>query len=132
MMRWCARVVLQKEMQVANLIKDDRAIDNAWSINLVKLLNRVLFVKVEAEHSIEFLTVLSESTDQQYLGRWDLHRDKASNGRRDEQVHLDHFLLWKLKFLNGAESALVATVASKDEDGGLVEDAAATLRPVLV
>ena len=45
-------IVFQKQMQVADLVKQNRAVDDAWTVNLIELLNRVVFFQVEAEHCV--------------------------------------------------------------------------------
>lgn len=46
-------------MQVADLIQKDRAVDDTRSIDLIKLLNRVVFIEVKAEHRVQLFAVSS-------------------------------------------------------------------------
>ena len=85
-------------MQVAHLIQNDRAIYQTWTINLVKLLNRKVFVQIEAEHGIKLLTILSKPTDQKNFGSGDLNRGKATDRRWNLQVHFRDLFLGDFKF----------------------------------
>ena len=79
-------------MQVSDLIQNDWGVDNTGPVYLVKLLDCVLFVKIKAEDSIQLLTVLAQPSNQQDLGGRYLHRGKATNWLRDQQVHLENLL----------------------------------------
>ena len=70
----CSRVVLQEEVQVADLVENDGAVNEPWTVDLVQLLDCEFFVEVEAEHRVKLFTVLSQASDQQDLGRRDLDR----------------------------------------------------------
>lgn len=61
-------VVLQEKMQVSNLVQHDWVVDNASTIDLIQLLNRVLFFQVEAEDRVELLRVATQASDQQDFG----------------------------------------------------------------
>ena len=127
-----ARVVLNKEVEIADLIEDDRTVDDAGPVDLVELLNGVLFVEVEAEDGVQLLAIFADASDQQDLGRRDLHRNESSNRRGNEQVHLDEFPLADFKLLDRVQRASVSVVASEDEYGVIVEHTARSLRPLLV
>ena len=45
----CSRVVLQEEVQVADLVENDGAVNEPGTVDLVQLLDCELFVEVEAE-----------------------------------------------------------------------------------
>ena len=126
------RVVLNEKMQVANLVKDDGSVHNAWSIDLVELLYCVLLVQVEAEDSIKLFTVLAEASNNEDLGRGNLHADRASDWRWDDKVHLDYLPLGHIKPLNCVQGSNFPVVPTKDEDGLILKDAATRLRPLLV
>ncbi len=67
MRRRGAIIVLEEQVQIADLVQHDRVVDNASPINLIQLLYRVLLLQVEAEDGIEFLGVTSQTTNQQNL-----------------------------------------------------------------
>lgn len=70
-------------MQVADLVQDDWGVDDASPVNLVKLLNSVILIEVEAEDSVKLLTVLAQTTDHENLGGRDFHRGKSADGQRN-------------------------------------------------
>lgn len=116
-------IVFQEKVQVSNLIEHDRIVDDACAVDLVQLLDRVLLLEVEAENSVQLLTVPTEASDQQDLRCGDLHGLKAANRLRDLQVHLDHLLLGDVEPFNRVETALVLVVAAKDENDVFVKNA---------
>jgi hypothetical protein len=50
-------IVFQKQVQVADLIKHDRIVNNACAVDLIQLLDRVLLLEVKAKNSVQLLTV---------------------------------------------------------------------------
>ena len=59
------RLVLQEQVQVADLVQNNGGVNHSWFLYLVKLLNSVVFLQVKAEYSIRFLTSLSQTSNQQ-------------------------------------------------------------------
>ena len=84
-------------MQVADLVKDDGTVADAGAINLVELLDRILFVKIEAEDGVKLFTVLAKATDKKDLRRRDLDGLETTNRRWDQQVHLEDLLLCQVE-----------------------------------
>ena len=57
-------VILQEEVQIADLVKNDGHVDHSWPINLIQLLDCVVFFEVEAENCVALLSGLVKTTDQ--------------------------------------------------------------------
>ncbi len=54
-------------MQVADLIQDDWKVDYACFVNLVQLLDGVIFLQVKAENAVHVLPHRADAPDQQDL-----------------------------------------------------------------
>ena len=56
-------------MEIADLVENNRAVNDSGAVDLVQLLYSVLLVKVETEDGVELLAVLTQTTNQQDLRR---------------------------------------------------------------
>lgn len=66
-------VVLEKKMQVADLVQQNRVIYDTCSVYFIQLLNGVFLFEVKAEHSVELLAGGSHATNEQNLRCADFH-----------------------------------------------------------
>ena len=64
-MRWRGRsvVLLQKQVQVTNLVQDDWKVDDASFVNLVQLFYGVVFLEVEAENTVHIFAHGADASD---------------------------------------------------------------------
>ena len=60
-------VLLQEQMQVPDLVQDDWEVDDPCFVDLVQLLNRIVFLQVKTEHAVHVLPHSADAADQQYL-----------------------------------------------------------------
>lgn len=57
----------QEQVQVADLVQYYRIVNNAGLVYFVKLLNRILLLKVEAEDAVHSFAHGRDAADEQYL-----------------------------------------------------------------
>lgn len=117
----CPVLVLKEQVQVADLVQHHWEVNDAGAVDLVQLLDGVLFLQIEAENGVELLASTADTSDQQDLGGGNLHGLKATDRHWDLQSHGADLLLGQVKFLYGVESAFIAMIASENEDSGVIE-----------
>ena len=98
-----ACVVLQEQVQVANLVKKDWTVDDAGSVDLVKLLNGEVLLEIKAEHRVKLLAVRAQSPDQKDLRGGNLKACEPADWRWDNDVHFDHALLANVQLFDCVE-----------------------------
>ena len=107
-------------------------VNNASLINLIKLFNSILFLKVEAKHAVHILSHGRLSSNEQNFLSGDLHTLEPPERRWDFEFHQLHSLGLDVESLDDVQGSFILVIASEDEDCVVVKHTGRGLGTVAV
>lgn len=119
-------------MEIADLVQDNRVVNDTRLVYLVQLFDGVVLFEVEAEDAVHCFAQGRYATNQQYFLRRYFHRLKPPQRTRNPQFHLLQSLLPQMQPLDRIQSAIILMIPTEHKNLISAKKARGCLRPRLI